>query len=65
MNDEGKIENVAFIGGCHGNLQGISRLVQGMTSDEVRERLAGIKCGMKQTSCPDQLCKAISALEKH
>ncbi|MBQ5562444.1 MAG: TIGR03905 family TSCPD domain-containing protein [Clostridia bacterium] len=47
------------MGGCHGNLQGISKLVQGMTIDEVIDRLKGIKCGFKPTSCPDQLAKAL------
>lgn len=53
------IENVQFVGGCHGNLQGISRLVKGMKADEAIARLEGIKCGFKQTSCPDQLAYAL------
>ena len=53
------IENVQFIGGCHGNLQGISSLVKGMKADEVIARLEGIKCGYKSTSCPDQLACAL------
>lgn len=57
--DNGKIMNVEFLGGCSGNLQGIGRLVQGMPVEEVIDRLEGIKCGFKQTSCPDQLCYAI------
>lgn len=53
------IKDLKVIGGCHGNLQGISKLVQGMTIDEVIDRLKGIKCGFKPTSCPDQLAKAL------
>ena len=53
------IENVQFVGGCHGNLQGISHLVKGMKADEAIARLEGIKCGFKQTSCPDQLAYAL------
>ena len=60
------IESVKFIGGCHGNLQGISSLVKGMKADEVIARLEGIKCGFKSTSCPDQLSKAVKqAMEKN
>lgn len=53
------VESVKYIGGCHGNLQGISALVKGMKVDEVIEKLSGIKCGFKKTSCPDQLAKAL------
>lgn len=53
------VRSVRFMGGCHGNLQGISKLVEGMTAAEVIRRLDGIRCGMKPTSCPDQLCRAI------
>ncbi len=49
----------SFVGGCAGNTLGISSLVKGMRCDEVIERLKGIKCGFKQTSCPDQLAKAL------
>ena len=58
--DEGKVKNVQFIGGCNGNLQGISRLVEGMEVQDVIERIKGIRCGMKTTSCPDQLATALS-----
>ena len=51
--------NVEVLGGCSGNLQGISRLVVGMPAREVVEKLRGIRCGMKPTSCPDQLSKAL------
>lgn len=57
--DEGKIHNVAFMGGCNGNLQGISKLVEGMDIDEAISRLDGIHCGAKPTSCPDQLANAL------
>lgn len=58
------ITNVSFWGGCNGNLQGISRLVSGMKVDDVIEKLQGIKCGRRSTSCPDQLCKALCELKK-
>lgn len=54
-----KVYHVTFTGGCHGNLQGIGKLVEGMDADEVISRLEGIQCGFKSTSCPDQLAKAI------
>lgn len=50
---------VKFIGGCSGNTQGVSALVKGMSVDEAISRLEGIRCGMKQTSCPDQLAQAL------
>ena len=53
------IQSVAFTGGCNGNLQGISALVKGMKIDDAIEKLSGIKCGFKDTSCPDQLAKAL------
>ena len=53
------VQNVVFIGGCNGNLQGISSLVRGMKASEVIGRLNGIRCGYKNTSCPDQLCRAL------
>lgn len=59
----GIIEDVKFTGGCHGNLQGIGALVRGLTIDEVIDRLKGIKCGNKATSCPDQLACALSEIE--
>lgn len=57
--EDGKISQVSFDGGCHGNLQGISALVEGMDAAEAIKRLKGIKCGMKPTSCPDQLAHAL------
>jgi uncharacterized protein (TIGR03905 family) len=58
------ITRVNFIGGCNGNLQGIGKLITGMRLADVKARLDGIKCGDKDTSCPDQLCRAIEELEK-
>lgn len=54
------VKNVQFLGGCNGNLQGIGKLVEGMKADEVIERLQGIRCGSKTTSCPDQLARALA-----
>ena len=62
--ENGVIRSVVFTGGCNGNLQGISRLVTGMTAQEAIERLQGIQCGWKPTSCPDQLSKALTAALK-
>lgn len=56
---DGRVYNVRFDGGCNGNTQGISGLVDGMPVDEVIKRLSGIRCGFKGTSCPDQLAKAL------
>lgn len=58
------IQNVAFLGGCNGNLQGICRLVKGQKIDDVISRLDGIRCGDKLTSCPDQLCRALEQLKQ-
>lgn len=56
------IKSVAFTGGCNGNLQGISRLVEGMNIEDAIRRLKGIRCGFKSTSCPDQLAKALESM---
>lgn len=58
------IQQVYFVGGCNGNLQGISKLVAGQKIDDVIERLNGIRCGTKRTSCPDQLCRALEQLKE-
>jgi uncharacterized protein (TIGR03905 family) len=58
------IQDVAFLGGCNGNLQGICRLVKGQKIDDVISRLDGIRCGGKPTSCPDQLCRALKELKR-
>ena len=57
--EEGKVKNVQFLGGCNGNLKGIAALVEGMDVEDVISRVEGIKCGMKSTSCPDQLAQAL------
>lgn len=59
--DGNVIKDVVFYGGCNGNLQGIPALVKGMTVEQVEERLAGISCNGRGTSCPDQLAKAVRA----
>ncbi len=56
------IRSVSFFGGCHGNLQGISKLVEGMKAEDAIKRLKGIKCGFKPTSCPDQLALALESM---
>lgn len=56
------IESVAFTGGCNGNLQGIAALVKGMKIEDAIAKLKGIKCGFKNTSCPDQLARALEEL---
>lgn len=57
--EEGKVKNVKFNGGCNGNGKGVSALVDGMDVDEAISRMKGITCGMKSTSCPDQLAQAL------
>ena len=57
--EDGIVQDVQVLGGCNGNLKGIMSLVKGMKAEDVVERLEGIRCGMKPTSCPDQLAKAI------
>ena len=57
--EDGKVKNVQFIGGCNGNLKGIGALVEGMEVQDVISRVEGIQCGMKSTSCPDQLAQAL------
>ncbi len=62
--DDNKVHNVQFLGGCNGNLQGIGKLVEGMDVDDVIARIDGIHCGMKPTSCPDQLAAALKEAKK-
>lgn len=57
--EDGKVKNVEFVGGCNGNLKGISSLIDGMDAEEVIKKLEGICCGSKSTSCPDQLATAL------
>ena len=59
--EDGKVKNVQFLGGCNGNLKGIGSLVEGMDVEDVISRLEGTTCGLKATSCPDQLAKALKA----
>ncbi|MBO7632083.1 MAG: TIGR03905 family TSCPD domain-containing protein [Lachnospiraceae bacterium] len=63
VEEDGKkvVRNVRYIGGCNGNLQGISKLVEGLPVEEVISKLKGIRCGYKPTSCPDQLARALEA----
>ena len=61
--EDGKVKNVQFFGGCNGNLKGIGALVDGMEVEEVIRRVEGIRCGMKTTSCPDQLAQALKAVQ--
>lgn len=58
---DGRVHGVKFTGGCDGNHKGITALIEGMPVDEAIERLTGITCGPRNTSCPDQLAKALSA----
>ncbi len=53
------VRNISFVGGCNGNLKGVSALCDGMKAEEIIKRVKGIKCGFKQTSCPDQLSEAL------
>ena len=55
------VRSVSFIGGCHGNLAGISKLIEGMPAEVVIQKLSGIRCGDKATSCPDQLAQALKS----
>lgn len=59
---DGVVDSVQFTGGCNGNLKGISALVKGMNPEDAIARLKGIKCGFKQTSCPDQLAHALESM---
>ncbi len=59
---DGVIDFVQFTGGCNGNLKGVSALVKGMKPEDAISRLKGIRCGMKSTSCPDQLAKALESM---
>jgi uncharacterized protein (TIGR03905 family) len=61
--EDDKIVSVTVTGGCDGNLKGISRLIRGMSVQEVVDRLEGIRCGGKPTSCPDQIARALKAYQ--
>ncbi len=64
IDDNGKIADIGFVGGCNGNLKGIGALTKGLKPEEVIERLEGINCNMKGTSCPDQLAQALKSILK-
>ncbi len=59
IDDDRKVRNVQFVGGCNGNTKGLAALIEGMDADEAIRRMSGITCGFKSTSCPDQLAQAI------
>ena len=63
--EDGVVKEVAFWGGCNGNLQGISAIVRGKSVEEVEKAFSGIKCGFKNTSCPDQLVCALKEAKAH
>lgn len=63
VDDKGIVQQVYFTGGCNGNLQGICSLVRGMSVEQIKSKLDGIRCGMKRTSCPDQFVRALEQLE--
>ena len=60
--ENGIVKHVQFTGGCNGNTQGVSRLIEGMDVKEAIKRLEGIRCGMRPTSCPDQLAQALKLI---
>ena len=62
--EDNKVYNVKFVGGCNGNLQGIAALVEGQDINTVIDKIKGIKCGFKTSSCPDQLAKALEEASK-
>ena len=62
--DDQTVNNIIFYGGCNGNTKGLASLVKGMKAEDVIERLSGIRCGYKATSCPDQLARALSEILK-
>lgn len=59
--NDGIVSNVRFAGGCAGNTQGLAALIEGMKAEDVINKLSGIRCGFKSTSCPDQMAKAVRA----
>ena len=63
IDDDKTIKKVQFLGGCPGNAMGVARMVEGKTIDEVIDKLGGITCGVKTTSCPDQLCNALRQIK--
>lgn len=63
--EDGIVKNVSFLGGCNGNLKGISKLVEGQSAENIIKTLEGTKCGFKSTSCPDQLATALKEALKN
>lgn len=63
--EDGIVKNISFQGGCNGNLKGVSSLAEGQKAEDVIEKLEGIKCGFKNTSCPDQLAEALKEALKN
>lgn len=59
LDDQERVQDLSFVGGCDGNHKGLTALIKGMTADEAISRLSGIRCGYKQTSCPDQVAVAL------
>ena len=64
ISEDGTINSLSVIGGCNGNLKGISNILRGMNVDKVIESFDGIECGMKKTSCPDQIAQALKAYKE-
>lgn len=62
QHENGKVVSIKIVGGCNGNLQGISKLIQGMDIEDVINKLSGIKCGIRSTSCPDQIAQALKSI---
>ena len=59
LDDQDRVQDLSFVGGCDGNHKGLTALVRGMNAQEAMDRLSGIKCGFKQSSCPDQVAVAL------
>ena len=59
LDDDDRVQDLRFVGGCDGNHKGLAALIKGMKADEAIERLSGITCGFKRTSCPDQVAVAL------
>ena len=59
LDDDGRVQDLSFVGGCDGNHKGLAALIRGMSADEAIERLSGISCGFRPTSCPDQVAVAL------
>ncbi len=64
ISDDDRVESLQVIGGCNGNLKGIGALIRGMKTEDVINRLEGIRCGFKPTSCPDQIAEALKSYKQ-